>query len=49
MLRFVYHLVFIFIVYNVINRHKTPLSYSLLIKFSLQDKTKNLIIELTYT
>lgn len=47
-LKFAYHLVLMFIVYNVIYRQKVALNYSLLIKFGFYDKTKNLIIKLIY-
>lgn len=45
---FAHHLVFIFVIYNVIFRGKTALGYSLLIKLVMWNKTEQLIIKLTY-
>ncbi len=38
-----------FVVYDVIHRHKAALGYSLLVKSGMWEKTKELIREITYT
>ncbi len=45
---FARHPIFMFVVYDVIHRHKAVLGYSLLVKSNMWKKTKELIHEITY-
>ncbi len=47
MFRYAYHLVFIFVVYDIIHRHKAALSYSLLIKSGMWEKIEILFREIS--
>ena len=47
--RFARHLVFMFIVYDVIHTCKIALGYNLLVKLGMWEKTEELIREITYS
>lgn len=48
MLRFAYHPVFMFVVYNIIHKRKATFGYSLLVKLGMWEKTEKLICKITY-